>query len=438
MTKRDHPIRVLNDTPAAGDEASQTSAKISRSTGWRVTVPLRFLSSKIKNTVVIFNLLPSIIRFGGGIMGSAKKAWRVLLREGYSGVKRRILFVGGHRNGSVSSTIRSGLTLAAVDRNDYEEWVRRYDTLTDYRRQKLVSQMFTFRMKPLVSVIMPVYNPKPEYLMEAIQSVRKQIYPHWELCIADDASTDKRIRPILERYASEDTRIKVIFRDKNGHISAASNSALALATGEWVALVDQDDLLSEHALFWVIDAVNKNPDALLIYSDEDKINESGRRYDPYFKCDWNVDLFYSHNMISHLGVYRAELLKEGGNFRKGLEGAQDYDLALRCIEKIEPKQIHHIPRILYHWRMHYQSTANTVHAKPYAIIAGQRALNEHFQRQNLNATAELTESGYRVRYALPDKLPLVSLIIPTRNGLRLLQRCVGSILKKQLILIMRY
>jgi len=437
MTKRNHPIRVLNDPSAAGDEILQTSAKIPGSTGGRVSAPMRLVLSKIKNAIAIFNLLPSMIRFGGGIMSSAKKAWRVLLREGYGGVKRRILFVGGHRNGFVSSTIRPGLTLAAVDRNDYGEWVRRYDTLTDYGRQKLISEMFTFRMKPFVSIIMPVYNPKPEWLREVIQSVRKQIYPYWELCIADDASTDKRIRPILERYASEDTRIKVMFRDKNGHISAASNSALALAAGEWVALVDQDDLLSEHALFWVVDAVNKNPDALLIYSDEDKIDESGKRYDPYFKCDWNMDLFYSHNMISHLGVYRAGLLKEIGGFREGLEGSQDYDLALRFVERSEAEQIVHIPRVLYHWRAHTHSAAKSIDAKPYAVIAGEKALREHFQRMQINAVTEYDACGYRVRYALPDKLPLVSLIIPTRNGWRLLQRCVESILEKPLIPTMR-
>jgi glycosyltransferase involved in cell wall biosynthesis len=277
---------------------------------------------------------------------------------------------------------------------------------------------------------MPVYNPKPEWLVEAIESVRKQIYQYWELCIADDASTDKRIRPILEHYAVEDPRIKVVFRDKNGHISAASNSALVLTTGEWVALMDQDDLLAEHAFFWVADAINRNQNAHLIYSDEDKIDASGRRFDPYFKCDWNVDLFYSHNLITHLGIYRTKIVKEIGGFKEGLEGAQDYDLALRCTECIEPNQIHHIPRVLYHWRAHDKSTAHSADAKPYAMLAGEKALNEHFQRQKINARAELIGYGYRVHYSLPDRLPLVSLIILTKNMLSLLQKCVESILKK--------
>ena len=205
---------------------------------------------------------------------------------------------------------------------------------------------------------------------------------------------------------------------------------MGLATGEWVALLDHDDLLSEHALFWVADAINRDPAARLIYSDEDKIDGAGRRFAPYFKCDWNVDLFYSHNLFSHLGVYRANLLGEIGGFRQGFEGSQDYDLALRCIERIAPKQIHHISRVLYHWRMHAKSAAQSADNKPYAMLAGERALNDHFQRQTVNAVSKLIGHGYRVRYALPDILPLVSLIIPTRNGLHLVRRCVESILKK--------
>ena len=227
------------------------------------------------------------------------------------------------------------------------------------------------------------------------------------------------------------SRIKIISREKNGNISAASNSAIQLATGAWVALLDHDDLLSEHALFWVADAINRNSDVCIIYSDEDKIDKSGRRFDPYFKCDWNVDLFYSHNLIRHLGVYRAELLKEIGGFREDMEETQDYDLALRCIERILPNQIHHIPRVLYHRRAHGKSTAKSGNIKPDALLAGKTALDEHLQRQGIKAVVDLLDFGmYRIRYALPDPAPLVSLIIPTRNRLQLLQKCVESILKK--------
>jgi lipopolysaccharide biosynthesis glycosyltransferase/glycosyltransferase involved in cell wall biosynthesis len=441
LVKRDDQIaninQKLNDlkpdpnhVTIAYKEALRTIEEIRSSSSWRVTAPMRFVSSKIKNTRAILKLLPSIVRFGGGLAGSAKKTWRVFSREGWSGVKRRILFVGGNQNGFVSSMIRPDLTSAAVERNDYAEWLRRYEAMTNTDREQIALEIVNFQCKPIISIVMPVYNPKPEWLIEAIESVCKQIYPYWELCIADDASTDKRIRPILENYAGKDERIKVVFREKNGNISSASNSALSKASGEWVALLDHDDLLAEHALFFVADAINQNPDTCLIYSDEDKIDASGKRFDPYFKCDWNADLFYSQNMISHLGAYRGDLLREIGGFREGLEGAQDYDLALRFIERSKAKQIIHIPRILYHWRAHSKSTAKSIDTKPYAVIAGERALTEHFCRQGIKATAENIGYGYRVRYALPDSPPRVSLIIPTRNKLSLLKKCVESIQRK--------
>ena len=317
-----------------------------------------------------------------------------------------------------------------TDRTNYPKWIQEFDTLTDKIRVAMRGKSDQFEYKPLVSVVMPVYNPNLAWLKEAIESVRKQIYPNWELCIADDASTNLDIRPMLERYAHEDKRIKITFRTTNGHISAASNSALSLAHGEWIALLDHDDLLAEQALFWVVDAINKHPEIRLIYSDEDKIDENGVRSGPYFKCDWNPDLFYSHNLITHLGVYHAELVSKIDGFRIGFEGSQDYDLALRCIEQIAPGQIYHIPRVLYHWRMHVESTAQSSGAKPYAMIAGERAINEHFERQGISAKAELINYGYRVRYALPGILPLVSLIVPTRNGLNLLKQCIESILTK--------
>ncbi|MCL5982723.1 MAG: glycosyltransferase family 2 protein [Firmicutes bacterium] len=315
---------------------------------------------------------------------------------------------------------------------DYLEWIGRYDTLTDETRAKMRQVVKGFAHKPLISVVMPCYNPKQEWLKEAIESVRRQIYPHWELCIADDASTNPAIRSLLEDYTRKEARIKVVFRETNGHISAASNSALELAAGEYVALLDHDDLLAEQALFWVAEAINRHPDAGLIYSDEDKIDESGRRFDPYFKCDWNYDLFLAQNMISHLGVYRAELFREIGGFREGVDGSQDYDLALRSIEQLDASQIIHLPRVLYHWRAHQASAAMSAQAKPYAYVAAERALNDHLARQGVSARAEQIpeRSCYRVRYNLPEQLPQVTLIIPTRNSPHLLRQCLSSILER--------
>lgn len=389
----------------------------------RQPAPDTFLLRNRRRTQLIHTALLVAARRGGGIKLAMSKAWSVFKREGWDGVRRMVIFL------HAQTTPPAG-QLSGLDRNDYREWVHRYDTLNDETRAIMRARIDVFVHKPLISVLMPTYNPKPEWLRKAVESVRQQIYPHWELCIADDASTDRDIRPILERYAREDARIKVVFREQNGHISAASNSALELVTGEWVALLDHDDLLSEHALFWVAESINKNPDIRVIYSDEDKITEADRRFEPYFKCDWNEDLFYSHNLITHLGVYRADLLNNIGGFREGLEGAQDYDLALRCVARVEPKQIHHIPRVLYHWRSHAGSTAQAADTKPYALMAGEKALNEYFERQKTQAKALLIGHGYRVRYALPDNPPMVSLIIPTRNGLQLIQQCVESIFKK--------
>ncbi|RYF80577.1 MAG: glycosyltransferase family 2 protein [Comamonadaceae bacterium] len=319
---------------------------------------------------------------------------------------------------------------APVHPNDYAEWVRRYDTLDDAQRAHLREQALALPGRPLISVLMPTYNASVEWLDAAIESVRGQIYPNWQLCIADDASTDEAARERLKAWAERDPRIKVMFRPVNGHISNASNSALELVDGEWVALMDHDDLLSEAALFWVAEALVRHPQARLIYSDEDKLGANDQRCDPYFKPDWNIDLFYSQNFFSHLGVYQTALLREVGGFRVGFEGSQDYDLALRCVERLRSDQVHHIPRVLYHWRVHPQSTASSTDAKPYAQLAGERALNEHWVRKGIQGKIEYIGHGYRARYDLPSKRPLVSLIIPTRNAVPLVRQCINSILAR--------
>jgi O-antigen biosynthesis protein len=316
----------------------------------------------------------------------------------------------------------------------YPSWIKEFDTLTGDVRSQMQSNVQVFLHRPLVSIVMPVHNPAIAWLDQAIASVQSQIYTHWQLCIADDASTNPAVRTVLERWMQTDARIKVVFREQNGHISAATNSALALVQGEWMALLDHDDVLAEDALFWIVHAINQNPSCELIYSDEDKIDGMGVRSDPYFKSAWNQDLFYSQNMFSHLGAYKASLVRAVGGFREGLEGSQDYDLALRCIEQLPSgqlsQQIQHIPRVLYHWRIHADSTAHNIDAKPYTMVAGERAINEHLARLGIAARAESVGNGYRVRYALPEVLPLVSLIIPTRNGLQLLRQCIESILTK--------
>ena len=203
-----------------------------------------------------------------------------------------------------------------------------------------------FAYKPLVSIVMPCYKPRAEQLRKSIKSVCNQNYPYWELCIADDASSDPEIRFILEQESRRDPRIKVTSLAANCNVSAAPNSAIALAVGEYIALMDHHDLLAKHALFSVVESLQRHPDAGLIYSDEDKVTESGQRSDPYFKCDWNYDLFLSGNMVCHLAVYEAELVRMLGGFREGFEGAQDWDLALRCIERLNPTRSSMFPALL--------------------------------------------------------------------------------------------
>lgn len=361
------------------------------------------------------------VRQRGGVYALSGKAWRLYRRQGWAGI----------RQGMAIMLTTAQHAAMAPGRHDYAEWVRRYDTLTDEVHSTLAECVAALKAPPLISVLMPVYNPQPAWLEAAIESVRGQIYQNWELCIADDASTDGAVQDVLRRYQAMDARIKVVFRETNGHISAATNSALAMATGSWICLFDHDDLLTEHALFWIAHAIASHPDAGLVYSDEDKINDDGQRVEPHFKPDWNYALFLSYNLICHLAAYRTDVVRKLGGFRTGFEGAQDYDLALRYVETLQPRQIVHIPRVLYHWRVHAASTAMAGESKPYALIAGEKALNEHFARTGVAAQALAQPRGYyRIRYALPTDPPLVSLIIPTRNGEDLVRQCIRSIRDK--------
>jgi glycosyltransferase involved in cell wall biosynthesis len=337
----------------------------------------------------------------------------------------------GYRQGGISK-VAEGLRHNFPERPTYEDWIRHFDLLTKKDRVEIRRRITALRLRPKISIVMPVYNTPPALLRRAVDSVKRQLYPNWELCIADDASTDAGTRALLRKVAAGDSRVRVVLREANGHISAASNSALELASGEFVALLDHDDELSEHALYWVAEEINDRPDAKIIYSDEDKIDEKGHRSHPYFKPSWNHDLFYSQNFVNHLGVYQTELLRKIGGFREGYEGSQDYDVILRAIEKIEPQQIRHIPRVLYHWRATSGSVALNSSAKPYAQVSGQKALADHLVRRGVTAAVESAGGlgRYRVRYPIPTRAPTVTLVIPTRDGLDFLRPCVDSILDK--------
>ncbi len=282
-------------------------------------------------------------------------------------------------------------------------------------------------LKPLISVVMPVYAPPETLLREAIESVIAQAYPHWELCIADDASPGETVRAVLEEYRALDPRIKVVYRAENGHISRSSNSALALASGEFVSFLDHDDVLAPDALFEVALALNAQPDLDYIYSDEDKIDEAGTYSGPFFKPDWCPDSFLGRMYTCHFGTIRRSLVEAVGGFRPEFDGSQDYDLVLRVTERTE--RVHHIPRILYHWRRHDLSAASNTGAKSYAYLAGKKAIEEALERRGEPGEAipvEGSPGAYLVRFALREP-GRVSIIIPTRDHHEDVERCLASI-----------
>lgn len=297
------------------------------------------------------------------------------------------------------------------EKRKYQTWLRRFDALDGEDRRLIRRRIENFEHKPLISVVLPVYNVEEKWLRLCLDSVSRQLYENWELCIADDCSPAPHVRRVLEEYAAKDRRVKVIFRQANGHISAASNSALELAAGEFVVLLDHDDELSEHALYFVAEELNRFPQTAMIYSDEDMIDEHGRRYAPKFKPDWSRDFFYSLNLITHLSAYRTGLLRKIGGFRVGAEGSQDYDLALRVTESIPAEQIRHIPQILYHWRAIQGSVALSGDEKPYAHERAREAIRAHLERKEKHARISRgVYNLHRVSYDLPPDAPPVAVL----------------------------
>ena len=312
----------------------------------------------------------------------------------------------------------------------YEDYIRRNDTLTLDDIKAMKSQILRLPLKPTFSIVMPVHNPSINFFREALDSIVAQTYPHWQLCLATNGSSNQVVKKIIEEYVRKDARINAISCPHNEHISATSNCALEIASGEFIVLVDQDDLLPTQALYHVAIEINHHPDVCVIYSDEDKLDEFGNRYEPYFKSDWNPELFYSQNMISKLGVYKSSLVNEIGGFRLGYEGSQDYDLALRCISKITADKIRHIPRVLYHWRAHTNANALSNNLKYGFITSEKESLKNHFYGTNIKTVETNILGQYRIIYPLPSALPLVTLIIPTRDQVEVLKHCIESIKNK--------
>jgi len=308
----------------------------------------------------------------------------------------------------------------------YDRWIIKNEiTSADYVAIK--AEISDFQKQFKISVIMPVYNVPARWLKKAIGSVQRQLYENWELCIVDDCSTRPHVRKILQSYLQSDSRIKVNFLNQNSGISGASNKALAMATGDFVGLLDNDDKLSIDALYEVIKLLNQYPNADLIYSDEDKLGLNGKRCEPFFKPDWSPDMLLSCMYTGHFSVYRKMIADRVGGFRIGLEGSQDYDLALRVTEKTN--RIYHIPKILYHWRKIPGSLAFKENSKTYAYSAAQRALTDAMRRRQISCIVKEGQwlGSYRIQYEIVSR-PKISILVPTRDQADLLKKCIDAIL----------
>lgn len=302
--------------------------------------------------------------------------------------------------------------------NDYRKWLNEQDA----------DKLDELEYQPKVSVIIPTYNVSKKLLSECLDSILNQSYTNFEICIADDNSTLKETIDTLKEYEKKN-KIKVIYRENNGHISEASNSALSLACGEFVALVDNDDTLDINALYFMVKKLNEDKNLDMIYSDEDKIDYNGNRCMPHFKPDFSLDTLLSVNYICHFTMIRKSVIDEIGGFRKEYDGVQDYDLFLRVIDKT--KKIGHISKVLYHWRMTDTSTSSKSSNKSYVIENGKKALEDYFKRNKIDVEVNILENiqMYQIDYKLKNE-PKISIIIPTKDKSDILKKCIDSIYEK--------
>ena len=403
-------------------------AELLASNSWKFTKPMRAVSRQTTKLRTLAKGVVMMRQRQASMQHIASRALSIVRNEGFRGLLARTArFASAEVESRQPSTAISETSTAG---SEYVKWVEKFDNFGATQMASLFADDRRLNQRPLVSLIMPVYNTSEDHLVRAIESVVNQIYSNWELCICDDASTAPHVLAVLRRYEKAHPQIRVNYQSTNGHISRATNQAIGMAAGKYIAFVDHDDQLSCHALLRLVEYIDKYPNALVFYSDEDKIDTSGRRFDPYFKSDFNLGLLRSHNYMCHFGAYEANFLRSLGGLSVGLEGAQDYDLALRAVDSTSTQNIVHVPHVLYHWRAAVGSTASGHTEKSYAFAAGQRALNAHYERRGLLATAvEAPEAGgmYYTRWQLPNPLPLVSIVIPTRNGEAILRQCLDSL-----------
>jgi GT2 family glycosyltransferase len=322
--------------------------------------------------------------------------------------------------------IETGVVIERAFATDYDRWIAEFE---DRDESDLRAAIQWFDARPLISIVMPVYQTPCELLERAVESVRRQTYDNWELCIADDCSGQPALETLIEKLARTDSRFRTTKRESRGGVAAASNSALELARGEFVAMLDHDDELAPDALLHVVEAINRHPGVGWLYSDEDKIDTNGRRYDPFFKPAWSPDLLLSLNYICHFSVCRRDLVERTGGFRPEYDGSQDYDLFLRLSRLTD--DIVHIPRILYHWRAFPGSSAAHASYKPHALDAAWRALIDYLGSAQIAASVEPGRypGEWRVRYQWPAA-PRVSILIPSGGKLEVLRTNLDQLATK--------
>lgn len=313
------------------------------------------------------------------------------------------------------------------DYGNYEDFLKKYGvTEEELARQR----QETFENSPCFSIAVPLYQTKEKYLREMIESVQAQTYTNWELCLADGSGREHSLQSVVGEYIAKDKRIKYCLLDSNEGIAGNTNEALKMADGDFVVLTDHDDLLSPEALYQCAKAVQKEPQTDVIYSDEDKVDMSGKKFfEPHFKSDYNIDLLCTMNYICHLFVVRKDVMERAGLFESCYDGAQDHDFILRCTEKAE--HIVHIPKVLYHWRCHAQSTSENPESKLYAFENGCKAVKAHYDRIGIPAEVEQGPfyGMYRTHYLWKEQ-PLVSILIPNKDHAADLKKCMDSIEEK--------
>lgn len=341
-------------------------------------------------------------------------------------VKKAVRYL--KRNGIKATLVRVEARLGKDKNAIYGHWLEKYG-VTEQELEEQRKTQTQFPLRPKFSIAVPLYRTEERFLRELIASVQNQTYDNWELCFADGSEDEgAALSGIVSEYQKQDSRIRYRILEKNYGISQNMNAAMEMAEGDFVTPVDHDDTLAPNALFEFVKAINEEPSTEVLYSDEDKVDATGSNYfEPHFKPDYDLDFLLTNNYICHLFAFKREFLNHTEGFRSEFDGSQDFDFILRCCEMA--KNVYHVPKVLYHWRCHFESTAANPQSKLYAFEAGRRAAEEHYKRLGIPARVEHAEFNglYRTHYEWEEK-PLVSVIIPNRDKVEDLSRCIESVL----------